>query len=170
MWIAQDEDGVIYKYLLKPVKEFGCWYADLNNEECEFISNGKENPNWHKSRINLAEHDYEIIDGILTKKEKTMRHKHADFIHAWADGAEIEFKDFTGLWIETTEPSWRDETEYRIKPKTRKAYVRVFVSVNPDGGQYTSSCHGKECAESVESSSQFVRWVGDWIEVELNGH
>ena len=46
-----------------------------------------------------------------------MRHPHADLIHAWAEGAELEYFDFTG-WKLATNLQWDPNTQYRIKPKT----------------------------------------------------
>jgi hypothetical protein len=47
-----------------------------------------------------------------------MKHKHADLIHAWADGARIEYLDKqNGVWEETTSPWWDEAAVYRIKPK-----------------------------------------------------
>jgi hypothetical protein len=45
-------------------------------------------------------------------------HKHAELIKAWADGAEIQYKQIGGEWI-TEEPLWCEEYEYRIKPETK---------------------------------------------------
>ena len=52
-----------------------------------------------------------------------MRHKHADLIHAWAEGAEIQMSastndpDFGWIKVEGT-PNWDWEgLNYRIKPK-----------------------------------------------------
>ena len=58
-----------------------------------------------------------------------MKHKHADLIHAWADGAEIQFfsrdkKD----WVYTPEPTWQIDNEYRIKPEEKKPVVRWLWS------------------------------------------
>ena len=46
------------------------------------------------------------------------RHIHADLIHAWAEGAEIEYW-FEGdkEWYKTWSPSFDPDTKYRIKPK-----------------------------------------------------
>lgn len=54
-----------------------------------------------------------------------MRHKHADLIHAWAEGAVIEVK-YKGLkgWSIIKSPTWIDEYEYRIKPETKQPVVR----------------------------------------------
>jgi hypothetical protein len=56
------------------------------------------------------------------------KHKHADLIHAWADGAEIECKNGNdGCWYEwnsSFSPPWHPHSEYRIKPEEKKPVVR----------------------------------------------
>ena len=48
-------------------------------------------------------------------------HKHAELIKAWAEGAEIEWYDeYHSQYFNCTNPNWRDNTEYRIKPKWEK--------------------------------------------------
>ena len=46
------------------------------------------------------------------------RHKHADLIHAWADGAEIQTNDI-GEWRDLVEAAYmfNPHFDYRIKPK-----------------------------------------------------
>jgi hypothetical protein len=45
-------------------------------------------------------------------------HKHAELIKAWADGAEIEYRFFDdGEWNIANTPSWKEGTQYRIKPE-----------------------------------------------------
>lgn len=84
------------------------------------------------------------------------RHKHADLIHAWAEGAEIEVKDSVEGWRYISEPNWYPEYEYRIKPKTIRA-ARVYLK--QDGTLWIV-----EYGEAVED---FVKWVGDWQEYEI---
>ena len=57
------------------------------------------------------------------------RHKHADLIHAWAEGAEIEFKYPTGRgWCGAECPKWDEDTEYRIKPEKKPDVVAsIFI-------------------------------------------
>lgn len=57
-----------------------------------------------------------------------MRHKHADLIHAWAEGAEIQIK-CNKEWCDAC-PTWHPNKEYRIKPKTikREGWVNIFRS------------------------------------------
>lgn len=49
------------------------------------------------------------------------RHIHADLIHAWAEGAEIEFRPkrlnygSTFDWHPCENPDWHENFEYRVK-------------------------------------------------------
>ena len=61
-----------------------------------------------------------------------MKHKHADVIKAWADGAEIEIYNSNSCkWQGTTTPRWIDDFKYRVKP-TPKPDVVHRVSVGND--------------------------------------
>jgi hypothetical protein len=48
-----------------------------------------------------------------------MKRKHAELIHLWADGAEIEVLtgegDFCPSWVTTRYPRWSKVNEYRLK-------------------------------------------------------
>jgi hypothetical protein len=56
-------------------------------------------------------------------------HKHAEFIKAWADGAEIEaFDSCIDSWTKASSPSWGNQIEYRIKPE-RKPDVVLYSAV-----------------------------------------
>ena len=53
-----------------------------------------------------------------------MKHKHADLIKAWADGAEIQIRDdLDDIWLDTNSPSWVAEYQYRIKPEPKPDFV-----------------------------------------------
>jgi hypothetical protein len=58
-------------------------------------------------------------------------HKHADLIHAWADGAEIQV--FAGQWFTDSSPSWQEDVQYRIKPEEKKPVVRWLWAYRVDG-------------------------------------
>lgn len=92
------------------------------------------------------------------------RHKHADVIIAWANGAEIEHRmnpDYE--WGKTNNPPrWSEEYEYRVKPPAKKYRVALFK----DSDYYTSTADIQEDAAFYESSSVFVRWLTDWVEYE----
>ena len=57
-----------------------------------------------------------------------MRHRHADLIHAWAEGAEIEVKTKAGKWIGSISPSFSSALEYRIKPTTKPDVVCYYTA------------------------------------------
>lgn len=59
------------------------------------------------------------------------KHKHADLIHAYAEGAEMQYlKDGVG-WVNLNFfPSWSHYSEYRVKPQPKPDYV-LYDSVSP---------------------------------------
>ena len=61
-----------------------------------------------------------------------MKHKHADLIHAWANGATIEGR-FPGEEWEPAVPNWHVDFEYRVKPEPKPDVVR-YAGVYPEGG------------------------------------
>lgn len=62
------------------------------------------------------------------------RHKHADVIHAWAEGEEIEWRELGfDRWFPVrtgASPAWSADYEYRIKPKIvkREGWVNIYPS------------------------------------------
>ena len=55
-----------------------------------------------------------------------MKHKHAELIHEWADGAKIEYKNALNIWMEVDRPDWSSWVEYRIKPEHKPDIVRYL--------------------------------------------
>lgn len=55
------------------------------------------------------------------------RHKHADLIHAWCEGAEIEHLTNNGGWESINSPKWLNSATYRIKPEPKLDIVRQVV-------------------------------------------
>jgi hypothetical protein len=56
-----------------------------------------------------------------------MKHKHADLIHAWADGAQIQCKQYgyEDRWADVGYPNWENPyCEYRIKPEPKPDIVK----------------------------------------------
>ena len=96
-----------------------------------------------------------------------MKHKHCDLIKAWADGAEIQQKhpvDPT-KWEEISKyPSWSDGMEYRIKPKTFKYRLALIQGWDHP---WVNAATSEAEAINMEGTSSFVRWLGDWQEVEV---
>lgn len=48
------------------------------------------------------------------------KHKHCELIHAYAEGAEIQYRNEGGAWFDLQDPSFDLPGEYRIKPRTVK--------------------------------------------------
>ena len=64
-----------------------------------------------------------------------MKHKHAELIKAWADGAVIQHKCDLG-WIDVAQnnPHWLPNTEYRIKPEEKKTVVKYLWAIDKGNG------------------------------------
>jgi len=80
---------------------------------------------------------------MLEVEMNTKRHKHADLIHAWAEGEKIEQK-YKGSWIDSKFPSFFDEAEYRIKPEKKPddvGYIGIYIESN---GSWYVSCAYEE--------------------------
>ena len=65
-----------------------------------------------------------------------MRHKHADVIKAWAEGAKIQLYQI-GMddWVDTPTPLWFEVTQYRVKPEPKPDVV-VRYGAKLRGGLY----------------------------------
>ena len=56
-----------------------------------------------------------------------MKHKHADLIHAWADGAQIQGKSAYVDWKDLRHPTWDGAWQYRIKPEPKPDVVKYLI-------------------------------------------
>jgi hypothetical protein len=93
-------------------------------------------------------------------------HKHAELIKAWADGADIQQRYDSGEeWQAIGQfPSWAENFDYRIKPKTVR--YRLYVWKNKMDEFSVEALNNTEEYEP-EVSIGFIRWLGDWQEVEV---
>lgn len=99
-------------------------------------------------------------------------HKHAALIKAWADGAEIEYRcaddPLDSTWYHVDTPLWNIYAEYRIKPETIK--YRCYLWKTPYYNELKVGVtlgNGPNSPEIMEQTPTFVRWLTDWIEVEV---
>ena len=72
-----------------------------------------------------------------------MKHKHAELIKAWADGAQIQWKDCHGDWNDcmsygNNRPAWHPEDEYRIKPEETSERIMYIYNNRQDGKTWIS--------------------------------
>lgn len=56
-----------------------------------------------------------------------MKHKHAELIKAWADGAKIQYFSGLGYWNDIEYPRWLPNEEYRIKPEPRPQWQQDLI-------------------------------------------
>lgn len=55
-----------------------------------------------------------------------LHHAHRDLIKAWADGETIQtYSQMSKIWIDISEPSWKEKIKYRIKPKATIRYIQI---------------------------------------------
>lgn len=99
-------------------------------------------------------------------------HKHADVIHAWADGRTIQFKS-------TLDYDWHDyriglphfneeDTEWRIKPDIKDFNYRVAIMQDDlDKPEYWPNTAFTEAeAKTIEGEGAFLKWITDWKTVK----
>jgi hypothetical protein len=85
-------------------------------------------------------------------------HKHVELIKAWADGATIQFKDFTwdgkAVWIDLVQPAWTEDVDYRIKPEPTPDIIMYGVENNPLMLGYTHPRTGNLVLNTLLTSIQ----------------
>jgi hypothetical protein len=65
-----------------------------------------------------------------------MQHKWHKEIKAWADGAEIEYKNSKGEWSPAEAPYWHGDDELRIKPQPKEPqYLYVWLDKDTELAQ-----------------------------------
>lgn len=69
---------------------------------------------------------------LIHQRETRMKHKWANEIKAWADGAEIEKWMLNDTWQIELRPGWYDYERYRIKPQPKELQY-LYVSKGDNG-------------------------------------
>lgn len=126
-----------------------------------------------KNKVRIAEYDYDnewpIVEKMVycngpTKTSK--RHKHADLIHAWAEGAIIQLKLYADLWEDcaNNSPAWNVGNDYRIKPAVKKIKFRNYLTTS---GELATWVIKEVPIEVTENRSDFAHWIGDWQSIEV---
>lgn len=100
-------------------------------------------------------------------------HPHAEVIKAWADGIPCQIRQSEGVpWKDIptasedpASPAWYRFYQYRIKPETRRYRVALC---REGSGYWTCTADNIEQEKAFEASFVFIKWLTDWIEVEVN--
>ena len=85
---------------------------------------------------------------------------------AYADGKEIQYKDFRGNWHDAECPTWAGRAEYRVKPDPVVRYINVFQ--HKSGAIITVMYETQEYAERDASYQLSVH--SDYISVLKSAH
>ena len=100
---------------------------------------------------------------------ETKPHKWAAVIHAWADGRAVQWRTGVEWYGYTTTGSGEGfnakHVEWRIKPEVVRYRVALFRT--DDNFFYTLTTSETFYDKGVEGRKSFVRWLGDWQEVEI---
>ena len=97
------------------------------------------------------------------------KHKHYDCIVAWAEGKEIQYYD-NNEWKDCgTDPMWCIDFNFRIKQEKKVIRFRNYL-------RKTTGCPEIFVFEvskntewiDIEKYSFFIKWIGDWQEVEVD--
>ena len=105
------------------------------------------------------------------QQTNSKRHKHADLIHAWAEGAEIQFLTEKDKWADLPgAPCWNKDYQYRIKPKLVKKWKWVVKHTQSGEMAVTTAHYADEaefnCISVLHLSFEFVQKV-DSTEIEV---
>lgn len=96
------------------------------------------------------------------------RHIHADLIHKWCEGAEIQLKNAEGQWIDIS-PMWDSTMEYSIKPRLvrREGWVNVYPASESKFRAYVSHAFASDCEAIVNGGSRTLATIKiEWEEEE----
>lgn len=93
------------------------------------------------------------------------KHKHAKEIHAYADGAEIQYySNFSLKWVDCiSEPQWERDTKYRVKPREpRVRYLNLCVGsldiAHPTADAAKANSYKKS---TLETAVKFIEVLDD---------
>jgi len=81
-----------------------------------------------------------------------MKHKHAELIKKWADGAEIQWRNINAEWEDDKFPDWNLDIQYRIKPEEKSDFAvsaNVVFKLGLNGDYLEFSKTGKHNIEFV---------------------
>lgn len=100
------------------------------------------------------------------------KHPHYDTIVAWAEGKTIQvWSDERQDWYDwpfaRTAPSFSHEGKFRTKPVTLRYRTYLHKTINGDLHYVWSVTEEANKQDPREEWPQFVRWLGDWQEVEI---
>jgi hypothetical protein len=118
------------------VEEFPDGPGWISETMDEYLENGtvlevveEEDVNgWIQAVVKKDQRPYYYPKEALRRVSYSKR-KHAELIHAWADGASIQLQCRDGRWEDLDFPSWDCDGTYRLKPQKQKPVV-FYIDAN----------------------------------------
>lgn len=98
-------------------------------------------------------------------------HKHAAVIHAWADGAQIQWcQRSTDKWVDAKAPQWHDCYQYRVKPEKKRGrvWVGLFLNGTPGFPPHPYSTCDHDTAMALAKVESFIKWIKEGEEFEYD--
>ena len=91
-----------------------------------------------------------------------MKHKHAELIKAWADGAKIQilYTDDPQYWEDREHPTWHPESVYRIKPEPKPDAVIYAYIPSPSSYEPHTFKLFSDIGQSIVHNVKFT-WDGE---------
>jgi hypothetical protein len=87
-----------------------------------------------------------------------MKHIHADVIHRYAEGEQVQlYDDRSGKWVDTLNPSFHEGRNYRIKPEPKPDLVYMVVINVSLNGQFYAPC----IRQSIEDANLKIVFDGE---------
>ena len=183
-WIAQDKDGDIFFYDEEPLlMPFGFMSG---GKDLKLVGKCKKNQIHEETLINLKTEDYEINDGILTRilrktkldkliaNVKKINKKAAKWMNKNRNKLSNTYHlDRCFVWDDCEKYDWININkelallEQYPEPAKETLTYRVGFYFYNDDAKHLFLVTNQEHADLEEKNPGFVRWVADWIEVEV---
>lgn len=88
-------------------------------------------------------------------------HKHAELIKTWADGHEIQIK-VHDTWVDTSQPIWFPEDEYRLKPQTYE-YRLALMNFSTLAEHNLAIVSTKKQETEIQDNEYFIKFLSPWL-------
>lgn len=99
------------------------------------------------------------IRAFFSKFKK--KHKHHELIEAKKcdPSLPIQWK-LDDKWIDIENPTWFENQNYRVNPKPKTLMFRRYIDIDNNI---------RFVAIDASQRSDFVKWLGDWEEMDIEG-
>lgn len=106
----------------------------FNKNEGYTLSIGEVRSGFMKEYLRLATVAELIAAGLVAAVVPVAAPRpHAELIKAWADGASIQyFSPAQQCWVDATDPNWRVDLRYRIKPAPKPGPTKAQLEASFD--------------------------------------